>query len=135
MQKLCFDRECTISGYRTLEKCFATNAPNLLHSTQNDVSECFGTFCKPLTQKIMQILCFEPSCTISGYRTSEKSFATNTSNVLNQTKNEVLVCFEAFCKPSARKTRQNLCFGHECTISRYRTSVKSFATKASNVLH
>ena len=81
MQKFCFEAECTISGYRTSRKSFATNASNLTYSIQSDVWECFGAFRKPSTQKFMKKLCFEPECTILWYRTSGKSFATNASNL------------------------------------------------------
>ena len=125
MQNLCFNRECTISGYRTLEKCFATNAPNLFHSTQNDVSECFGTFGKPLTQKIMQILCFEPSCTISGYRTSEKKFRYERTQSTPLDPKRSLRVFRSILQTIVMKNYAKW----------YRTPTKTFAMNAPNLLH
>ena len=64
-----------------LKKSLATNASNLPYWTQNNVWECFIAFCRPSAWKLLKNLCFGDECTISGYRTSGKSFATNTSNL------------------------------------------------------
>ena len=119
-------------SYRTSGKSFATNASNLTYSIQNDVWECFGTFHKTSTQKLVQKLYLEAESTILGYRTSGKCFATNTSNLSYWTQNDVLDCYGAFHKPSARKIMQNLCFRAEGIISVYQASKKSFAMSASN---
>ena len=101
MQNQCFRAERNILVYRAFEKSFATNKSNIIDSIQNDVWEYFRGFCEPSARKIMQNQCFEPESTISGYRTSEKTFTTNISNLTYQTQNDVWECFGAFRRPSA----------------------------------
>jgi hypothetical protein len=63
---MCFETECTISGYRSCENSFVTQAFILLHWTQNEDWECFSTFSIPSECKKMQNLCFWRECTIWG---------------------------------------------------------------------
>ena len=77
MQNLCFGAECTILGYRTCGKSFATNASNLLHSSQNDVWEHFGACRNTSARNSVQNMCFEAKCSILGNPTS-KNFSLQT---------------------------------------------------------
>ena len=103
-------------GYRTSGKSFATNTSNVTYSIQNDGWECFGAFHKPSTQKFIQKLYLEVESTISGYRTSGKSFATNASNLTYSIQNDVWECFGAFRKPSTQEFIQKLYLEAESTI-------------------
>ena len=91
-------------GYRTFRKCFATNTSNQTCYIQNDGWKCLAALCKPSTQKTLQNLCFGAECTVSGYRTFGKYFATNTSNQTCYIQNDGWKCLRQLCKPSTQKS-------------------------------
>jgi hypothetical protein len=84
MKNLCFEPECTISGYQTCEGSI------LLHWNLNYVWERFRAFRLPSACKKMKNLCLGPECTISGYLTCEGSI------LLYWNQNDVWECFRAF---------------------------------------
>jgi hypothetical protein len=99
IENFCVGSECSISGYWCGENDFTANPSILLHWTQNNVRECFGALRSPSAGEKMQNLCFRPECSISGYRSSENSFAPNASILLYGTKNHGLDYFRVFQKP------------------------------------
>ena len=125
MQNFCFNSECIISGYRTLKKCFATNDPNLLHSTQNDVSECFETFRKPLTQKNDANFMFRAFVHYFGVPNFLKKFRYECTQSTPLDPKRSLSVFQSILQTIDMKNYAKW----------YRTPTKTFAMNAPNLLH
>ena len=119
MQNLCFGSECTISGYRSCENDFPTNAP--IYSIRSKMM--FGSILEHFVNlprvKRCKTCVSGLNALFRGYSSCENGFAPNAAILLHWTQNDFQEYFGAFRNPSTCENMQNLCFRTECTISGY----------------
>ena len=131
----CFGPECTVSGYRTPEKSFATKAPHLLLNIQNDALECSVHFANLRQKKLCKDCVPAVNVLFQGIELSKKVSLRTHPIYFIRPKMMFASVLEHFADLRHEKWCKTYVSGLNPLFRGTELSEKSFAMNSANLLH